>query len=109
VVGVEVGVVVGVVVGVEVGVEVGVVVEVGVEVGVGVVVGVVPMKLCAACNKLVRNPMYFTVATVADEKFNPQQDVILCEAHKHEKGIKIPSLSPPGGLLDYAWQGEGQT
>ncbi len=67
------------------------------------------MKLCAVCNKIVRIPMHFTEGTVADGRFGSRSDVVLCEAHKGEKHIKLPSLSIPGGLLEYAWQGEGQT
>lgn len=65
------------------------------------------VKLCAVCNNIVRNPTYHGKAEVIKE--SNVHEVVLCATHKHERGMKLKSLSMPGGLLEYAWQGEGQT
>lgn len=65
------------------------------------------MKLCAVCNKIVRCPLHSVKAEVIKE--TNLQNVVVCLDHKYAKKVRLPSLSIPGGLLEYYWQGEGHT
>lgn len=65
------------------------------------------MKLCSVCNKVVRNPLHSVKAEVFKE--TNLQDAVVCAEHKGEKRVRLPSLSAPGGCLEYWFEGEGQT